>query len=179
MGGLINLLPWREARRRQRIRLGGLLAVGVILSIIALTLSLRTLRQVEAEQRAARAQAENQIYSAFAQREGALREQLQHGEWQAQRVRRRVATQAWQPRLLALAALLPESLWLTRFDYQPQGITLSGLALNLQSVAALEKALGKLEGFLPAKAGATRRDEQGRWSFSFFLAGETGHAERR
>ncbi len=78
-----------------------------------------------------------------------------------------------RPRLLSLAALLPEPLWLTRLDYQPQGITLNGLALNLKAVAALEKALSKLKDFQPVTPGATRRDAQGRWSFSFFLAGET------
>ena len=61
-------------------------------------------------------------------------------------------------------------------DYQPQGITLNGLALNLKAVAALEKALSKLEDFQPVTPGATRRDAQGRWSFSFFLAGETTDA---
>ncbi len=178
MNTLINLLPWRETRRRQRLRLGGLLAVGTALSIITLTLALRTLRQIEAAQHTTRLQAENQIASALSQREQALREQLRRGELQAQRARQRATTQAWQPRLLALAALLPESLWLTRLDYQPQGISLRGLSLNLKSVAALEKALAHQEGFLPAKAGATHRDAQGRWSFSFFLAGETGHVDR-
>ena len=68
------------------------------------------------------------------------------------------------------------ALWLTRLDYQPQGITLNGLALNLKAVAALEKALSKLEDFQPVTPGATQRDAQGRWSFSFFLAGETTDA---
>ena len=105
-----------------------------------------------------------------------MREEIQRGERQARQAQRRAETRAWQPRLLSLAALLPEPLWLTRLDYQPQGITLYGLALNLKAVAALEKALSKLEGFQPVTPGATRRDAQGRWSFSFFLAGETTDA---
>ena len=164
MAQQINLLPWRETRRRQRLRLGGLLAAAMALSIATLTIATRTLRQMDVAQQVMRAQADNLLYSALLQREREMREEIQRGERQARR---------GQPRLLSLAALLPEPLWLTRLDYQPQGITLNGLALNLKAVAALEKALSKLKDFQPVTPGATRRDAQGRWSFSFFLAGET------
>ena len=167
MAQQINLLPWRETRRRQRLRLGGLLVVAMALSIAALTIAVRTLRQMDAAQQAMHTQADNVLYSALLHRERDMREEIQRGERQARQAQRR---------LLSLAALLPEPLWLTRLDYQPQGITLYGLALNLKAVAALEKALSKLEGFQPVTPGATRRDAQGRWSFSFFLAGETTDA---
>ncbi|ENZ7485988.1 PilN domain-containing protein [Klebsiella aerogenes] len=176
MAQQINLLPWRETRRRQRLRLGGLLAAAMALSIATLTIATRTLRQMDVAQQVMRAQADNVLYSALLHRERDMREEIQRGERQARQAQRRAETRAWQPRLLSLAALLPEPLWLTRLDYQPQGITLYGLALNLKAVAALEKALSKLEGFQPVTPGATRRDAQGRWSFSFFLAGETTDA---
>ncbi|HIC8746708.1 TPA: PilN domain-containing protein [Klebsiella aerogenes] len=176
MAQQINLLPWRETRRRQRLRLGWLLAAAMALSIATLTIVTRTLRQMDVAQQVMRTQADNLLYSALLQREREMREEIQRGERQARRAQRRAATHAWQPRLLSLAALLPEPLWLTRLDYQPQGITLNGLALNLKAVAALEKALSKLEDFQPVTPGATRRDAQGRWSFSFFLAGETTDA---
>lgn len=149
MAQQINLLPWRETRRRQRLRLGGLLAAAMALSIATLTIATRTLRQMDVAQQVMRTQADNLLYSALLQREREMREEIQRGERQARRAQRRAATHAWQPRLLSLAALLPEPLWLTRLDYQPQGITLNGLALNLKAVAALEKALSKLEDFQP------------------------------
>ena len=62
-----------------------------------------------------------------------------------------------------------------QLDYQPQGITLNGLALNLKAVAALEKRSASWRIFNRLRR-ATRRDAQGRWSFSFFLAGETTDA---
>lgn len=176
MAQQINLLPWRETRRRQSLRMGGLLVATMALSIIALTIATRTLRQIDVAQQVMRTQADHLLYSALLQREREMREEIQRGERQARRAQRRAATRAWQPRLLSLAALLPERLWLTGLDYQPQGITLYGLALNLKAVAALEQALGKLEGFQPVTPGETRRDAQGRWSFSFFLAGETTDA---
>ena len=51
----INLLPWRETRRRQRLRLGGLLVVAMALNIAALTIATRALRQMDAAQQAMRA----------------------------------------------------------------------------------------------------------------------------
>ena len=42
MAQQINLLPWRETRRRQRLRLGGLLAAAMALSIATLTIATRT-----------------------------------------------------------------------------------------------------------------------------------------
>ncbi|HDS7116648.1 TPA: PilN domain-containing protein [Klebsiella aerogenes] len=177
MAQQINLLPWRETRRRQSLRMGGLLVAAMALSIIALTIATRTLRQIDVAQQVMRTQADHLLYSALLQREREMREEIQRGERQARQAQRRAEMQAWQTRLLTLASLLPEPLWLTRLDYQPQGITLSGLALNLKAVAALEKALGKLEGFQPAMAGGTHRDTQGRWSFSFFLPGDIADAD--
>lgn len=79
----INLLPWRETRRRQRLRLGGLLAVAMALNIAALTIATRALRQMDAAQQAMRAQADNLLYSMLLQRERDMREEIQRGERQA------------------------------------------------------------------------------------------------
>ncbi|MEH4217121.1 hypothetical protein [Klebsiella aerogenes] len=65
MAQQINLLPWRETRRRQRLRLGGLLAAAMALSIATLTIATRTLRQMDVAQQVMRTQADNLLYSAL------------------------------------------------------------------------------------------------------------------
>ena len=79
MAQQINLLPWRETRRRQCLRLGGLLAAAMALSIATLTIATRTLRQMDVTQQVMRTQADNLLYSALLQREREMREEIQRG----------------------------------------------------------------------------------------------------
>ncbi|HAT1609495.1 TPA: pilus assembly protein PilN [Raoultella planticola] len=171
----VNFLPWREARRRQRLRVALLYAVGFLLILLTMAQVNRAERRAVEALTAVRTAAENQLWSVLRQRESMMLERQQQGQRLRLRQQKRALTEAWQPRLWAIAAQLPEQAWLTRLEYQRDTLMLSGLALNLNAVAGLEKVLSAVAGFKPAKAGETRRGEQGRWQFRFSLSGE--HAD--
>lgn len=168
----INFLPWRATRRRQQRRIGLLYAVGFLLALSTIALANRATRHADEVLAAARSAGESQLYSALRQRESVMREQQQQLEQRRLRQQKRALTAAWQPRLRIIATRLPDHAWLTRLEYQHNALTLQGLALNLQALASLERGLSQVMGFRPATAGETRRDAQGRWQFSFSLAGD-------
>ena len=172
MSQIVNFLPWRETRRRQRLRSGGLVLVGFLLVLLMAWFASRMNSRVSHSLEAERASAESQLYNAFQQRERVMRQRLQQHERLRQRQQRREITAAWQPRLLEVAARLPEQAWLTSLEYRQNALTLGGLTLNLKALTTLEKALEGISGFHPAKAGETHRDSEGRWLFSFSMAGE-------
>ena len=176
MSHIVNFLPWRETRRKQRLRIGGLVSVGLLLILLAALLAPRLNKRTAHWLATVKLNADNQLYSALQQRERTMRQQLQHREQQRLRRLRREKTAAWQPRLQEIAARMPEDAWLPHLEYRQNALSLSGLTLNLKGLAALEKALANISGFLPAKAGETHRDSEGRWLFHFSMVGEDEHA---
>lgn len=177
MTHVVNLLPWRDLRRRQRLRYALLFAIGIVLLGGGSLLVNRTARMQHDFLATLHATADAQLLASLKQREQAMREAWQQHQRQRQQYQRRSAIAAWQPRLQALAADLPAQAWLTRLDYQEAFLTLNGLALNLQALASVENVLASVPGFAPAKAGGTQRDAEGRWQFSFTLAGERSNAD--
>ena len=175
MAARVNFLPWRDVRRRQRLRIGMLYAIGLVLALLTVTVAQRVARDAGEALVVVRIAADNQLFTALSQRESLLLERQQQREQRRQRQRRRALTEAWHRRLQNIATRLPPQAWLTRLEYQRDALTLSGMALNLNAVAGLDQALSAVSGFQPARAGETRRGEQGYWQFSFSLAGE--HAD--
>ncbi|HBR2090570.1 TPA: pilus assembly protein PilN [Klebsiella quasipneumoniae subsp. quasipneumoniae] len=172
MTHVVNLLPWCDLRRRQRLRYALLLATGIVLLVGTTLQAGRTAGlQRDALARIHRT-ADAALLASLKQREQAMRE-----AWQQHQRQRRSTIAAWQPRLMALAAGLPAQAWLTRLEYQGARLTLDGLALNLQALARVEAALASVAGFAPAKAGGTQRDAEGRWRFSFTLSGARADAD--
>ena len=176
MSHIVNFLPWRETRRRQRLQMAGLLILGLLLILLAALLTSRLNQRVSHSLETAKTSAEDQLYTAFQQRERAMRQRLQQQEQRRLRALRREKTAAWQSRLQAIAALMPEHAWLTQLEYRQNTLWLSGLTLNLKGLSALEKALGRLPGLRPPRAGETHRDGEGRWLFHFSMAGEDDNA---
>ena len=177
MTHVVNLLPWRDLRRRQRLRYTLLLAIGIVL-LAGMTLQVGRTAGLQRDALARlHATADAQLLASLKQREQAMREAWQQHQRQRQQYQRRSAIAAWQPRLQALAADLPAQAWLTRLDYQGAVLTVNGLALNLQALAGLERILTNVAGFAPAKAGGTQRDAEGRWQFSFTLTGARADAD--
>ena len=169
MTHVVNLLPWRDLRRRQRLRYVLLLTIGIVLLGGMGLLVSRTARLQRDFLATLHTTADAQLLASLKQREQAMREAWQQHQRQRQQYQRRSAIAAWQPRLQALAADLPAQAWLTRLEYQGVLLTLDGLALNLQ--------LTRVAGFAPAKAGGTQRDAEGRWQFSFTLTGARADAD--
>lgn len=178
MSHIVNFLPWRETRRRQRLQMAGLLILGLLLILLAALLTSRLNQRVSHSLETAKISAEEQLYTAFQQRERAMRQRLQQQEQRRLRALRREKTAAWQSRLQAIAALMPEHAWLTQLEYRQNTLVLSGLTLHLKGLAELEKALGSVAGLRPPKAGETHRDGEGRWLFHFSMAGEDDNAGR-
>ena len=145
MSHIVNFLPWRETRRRQRLQMAGLLILGLLLILLAALLTSR------------------------------LNQRVSHS-LETSTATRREKTAAWQSRLQAIAALMPEHAWLTQLEYRQNTLVLSGLTLHLKGLAELEKALGSVAGLRPPKAGETHRDGEGRWLFHFSMAGEDDYA---
>ncbi|VUS95609.1 PilN domain-containing protein [Klebsiella spallanzanii] len=176
MSQIVNFLPWRETRRRKRLRTGLLLTSGVLLILLAMLLASRLHKRMTDTLETLWIGADSQLYSAFQQREHVMRQQLQQQEQRRQRQLRREKTAAWQPRLQEIAARLPEQAWLTHLEYRQNALLLSGLTFNLKGLVVLEKALESIHGFHPAKAGETHRDSEGRWLFRFSMTGEGENA---
>ncbi|HHC3540734.1 TPA: PilN domain-containing protein [Klebsiella pneumoniae] len=177
MTHVVNLLPWRDLRRRQRLRYVLLLTIGIVLLGGMGLLVSRTARLQRDFLATLHTTADAQLLASLKQREQAMREAWQQHQRQRQQYQRRSEIAAWQPRLQALAADLPAQAWLTRLEYQGVLLTLDGLALNLQALTSVEAALTRVAGFAPAKAGGTQRDAEGRWQFSFTLTGARADAD--
>ena len=171
MTHVVNLLPWRDLRRRQRLRYVLLLTIGIVLLGGMGLLVSRTARLQRDFLATLHTTADAQLLASL------KREAWQQHQRQRQQYQRRSAIAAWQPRLQALAADLPAQAWLTRLEYQGVLLTLDGLALNLQALTSVEAALTRVAGFAPAKAGGTQRDAEGRWQFSFTLTGARADAD--
>ncbi len=113
----VNLLPWRDLRRRQRLRFILLIATGIMLLGLMILQVCRAVRLQHLALATLHATADAQLLASLKQRELPMREAWQQHQRHRQQQRRRAAIAAWQPRLLALAADLPAQAWLTRLDY--------------------------------------------------------------
>lgn len=94
MSHIVNFLPWRETRRRQRLQMAGLLIVGLLLMLLAAFFTSQLNQRVGHLLETARISAEDQLYTALQQRERAMRQRLQQQEQQRLRVLRREKTAA-------------------------------------------------------------------------------------
>lgn len=176
MSHIVNFLPRRETRRRQRLRMAGLLIVGLLLILLAALLASRLNKRASHSLETARISADDLLYSALQQRERAMRQRLQQQEQRRLRYLRRERTAARQPTLQAIASRMPEHARLTLLEYRQNTLVLSGLTLHLKGLAELEKALGSVAGLRPPKAGETHRDSEGRWLFHFSMVEEDDNA---
>ncbi|KNC90196.1 hypothetical protein GM31_05330 [Trabulsiella odontotermitis] len=167
----VNFLPWRERRQRRCLRFWVLISVGSLLVMTLAWLMTRLTLENANHIAALHAAANRDLQQILAQREKPLRQALQQAnnrqQWQARHAR----TQAWQPRLQAVAARFPEQAWLTELTWQNTTLTLNGQTTAFTALADLNDALRELPGLKPAKAGKTGRDAQGRWQFTLRLEG--------
>lgn len=115
---VVNLLPWRDLRRRQRLRYALLLATGIVL-LVGTTLQAGRTAGLQRDALARiHTTADAALLASLKQREQAMREAWQQHQRQREQRQRRSTIAAWQPRLMALAAGLPAQAWLTRLEYQ-------------------------------------------------------------
>ncbi|EOX0155925.1 DNA uptake porin HofQ [Klebsiella pneumoniae] len=103
MTHVVNLLPWRDLRRRQRLRYVLLLTIGIVLLGGMGLLVSRTARLQRDFLATLHTTADAQLLASLKQREQAMREAWQQHQRQRQQYQRRSAIAAWQPRLQVLA----------------------------------------------------------------------------
>lgn len=167
----VNFLPWRERRQQRCLRFWALIFLSTFFVITFVWLLTRMTLENTHHIADLHSMANRELGQALAQREKPLRLALQQAgarqQWQA----RRAMTQAWQPRLQAIATHFPGQAWLTELSWQNNVLTLNGYASAFPALATLNDALRELPGLKPAKVGKTERDAQGRWQFTLQLEG--------
>lgn len=179
MSQAINLLRWREKRRRRCLRLWLLLLAGLCLISTAVWLHGFSVRALSHTWRAAITENQKPLSEALSQREQHLKEQQQRWHERALLEKQRASTQQWQGHLQALAEQLPEQAWLTTLQWQNETLHFTGVASQFSALARLAQVVKQLPGFQPGTAGAVHRDDQGRWQFSYQLLKEVEHESPR
>lgn len=172
----VNFLPWRQRRFRRLLQrwLGWTGVVWLLCGVLAFIgrgywLPVVTVSNLHAE-------AERQLVQQLAQREQALLAGLQQQVALKKRQRARQLTEAWSPRLLALAAHFPASAWLSELSYRDGVLSLSGVLTPVSALAEVEQTLRAIPGFRLGQAGQIQRDSAGRWQFQYALREEGGNA---
>lgn len=175
MASTINFLPWREARRAACLHFWALMFGGALLLAGGVTVSRYLVKSAETRVGSVLLQAEQQRATALqASRAGLQKRQQQRQQALLQR-QQREQTREWQSVLQELAALLPEQAWLTKITYQQETLALSGLAINVNALAAFETSLRRHAAFQLTHRGATQQDAQGYWQFAWQLTRRSGH----
>lgn len=169
MAAMVNLLPWRDALRRQRLRfwalmfIGGLLMVALNLAVnVAMNMSDRALNTLWIQEA-------RRLQQALTVREQRLAADAAQRAALAQILVRQQETRRWSLWLAAIGNALPEQAWLTALEWQGGALALAGKANRFLALAALDRALADLPGLRRGKPGATLRDADGRWQFNVQL----------
>lgn len=172
----VNFLPWRQRRFRRLLHrwLGWVGVIWLLCGVLAFVgrgywLSVAAVSNVHAE-------AERVLVQQLTQREQALQAGLQQQAVLKKRQRTRQLTEAWSPRLLALAEHLPTSAWLSELSYRDGMLVLSGVLTSFSALAEVEQTLRAIPGFRLGQAGKIKRDSTGRWQFQYALREESGNA---
>ena len=185
---MVNLLPWRLHRQRQRNRFWGGVTLATALVLLLMTLLCR--HRIQTEQRIVhlRQDADATLLAVLNQRHAERMQVQQRLQQQAKREQQRAATREWQRVLTQVGEQMPDGAWLTQLHYQPGKLTqpgeltqpgkltLAGIATSLAALSRLDGALSQIPGFHPGTAGATTRDAQGRWQFQQPLIQDADHA---
>ena len=171
----INLLPWRQTRRRACLRFWSVLfGISLLLSIGVL---LRYYSALSVENRAELLLADAEKTRAEALMALKPRVQQRQQRWQQVQARnkQREQTRSWQRVLQGLAELLPEQAWLTKITWQQETLELTGNTLSFAALKALEAQLRQLPLFKLGSPGETQQDAQGRWQFHYRLMRSGAH----
>jgi len=173
---MVNLLPWREQRRRRFWRLWCLLLIGSVSVLWLLAFSVHRLLDADRTVLRVMQDANALVLRQFAEQQKRL--DLRQKQADALQIRRqqRAQTGHWQHILTEVAGRLPERIWLTQLDFHQDILRLTGYSLDVSDLRQLDAALREIPGLRHGKAGKTHRDTQGRWQFHYQIDREPGHA---
>lgn len=173
MTPLINLLPWRQRQRQQRMLRWSVLFALVLILIPLMVASKVALSAWEARQLQVQNDYQISIRSAlqrFYQQRLALQEQnIKLLHLQQFRDAQKQKIQRWEARLIQLASFLPAGTWLSSLLLQKESFVVTGHARTLEAMQKLEKELAQLDGVSIVRAGAVRHEAQGGFGFVFSL----------
>lgn len=171
----INLLPWRQTRRRACLRFWSVLFGASLLLSSGVLLRYYSVLSVENQVELLLADAEKTRAEALMALKP--RVQLRQQRWQQVQARnkQREQTRSWQRVLQRLAELLPERAWLTKITWQQDTLELTGNTLSFAALKVLEAQLRQLPLFKLGSPGETQQDAQGRWQFHYRLMRSGAH----
>ncbi len=171
----INLLPWRQTRRRACLRFWSVLFGASLLLSSGVLLRYYSVLSVENQVELLLADAEKTRAEALMALKP--RVQLRQQRWQQVQARnkQREQTRSWQRVLQGQAELLPERAWLTKKTWQQETLELTGNTLSFAALKALEAQLRQLPLFKLGSPGETQQDAQGRWQFHYRLMRSGAH----
>lgn len=165
----INLLPWRQTRRRACLRFWSVLFGASLLLSIGVVLRYYSVLRAENQVELLLADAEKTRAEALMALKPRVQQRQQRWQQVQARNKQREQTRSWQRVLQGLAELLPEQAWLTKITWQQKTLELTGNTLSFAALKALEAQLRQLPLFRLGSPGETQQDAQGRWQFHYRL----------
>jgi pilus assembly protein HofN len=150
----VNLLPWRQQRQMRCIRLWSILLAGWLLVVLAATLWLRAYHLIGIR-------ALQQDIAGMSAVERVLEARQKQDLPMPQVSVQPSVNLPWPPVLLSLAQEIPPQAWLTQLRYQPPSLTLTGYAVSLPALSAMEEALKKVKGMSPGPLVSCNRITRG------------------
>lgn len=175
----VNLLRWREKRRRDCLRFWALLFVGSWLIALVWFVANRVEGVHQHQKQALWQASDNAVYQALMQRERQFKDEQQRRMLWLTHEKEREATRQWQSRLLALAENMPEQAWLTALEWEGHSLSFTGLANRFLSLTELDASVRLIAGSQIVNPGPVRRDAQGRWEFSYRMLAEVENVAPR
>lgn len=137
----INLLPWRQTRRRACLRFWSVLFGASLLLSIGVLLRYYSVLSVENQVELLLADAEKTRAEALMALKPRVQQRQQRWQQVQARNKQREQTRSWQRVLQGLAELLPEQAWLTKITWQQETLELTGNTLSFAALKALEAQL--------------------------------------
>lgn len=182
MSGLINLLPWRAQRLKQRVTLWASLFLVGLITIAAACGAWRGYIEYHLEQGRLALPSPQQLETL---RDDNTRQRQRLDELAAEH-QQRLATlkaqatfQRWAQRLEQLATQLPDAVWFTALRFDAGRLEITGKSLTPEALSRWADTLKTLPGAGVLHQGATARDSDGAWQFHWSLTLESDDAPIR
>jgi pilus assembly protein HofN len=179
MSGLINLLPWRAQRLKQRMILWTSLFLAGLITIAAVCGMWRGYIEYCLEQGRLAQPSPQQLKTLRGDnaRQRQRLDELAVEHQQRLATRKAQATfQRWGQRLEQLAAQLPDAVWFTALRFDAGRLEITGKSLTLEALSQWAETLKALPGAGMLHQGATARDSDGAWQFHWSLTLEPDDA---
>ncbi|GDX07154.1 PilN domain-containing protein [Buttiauxella sp. A111] len=173
MSALINLLPWRQTLRQQKVHRWSVLLALVLILVPLIAFAGRQLSAWKVSQHQTQseylANTLPALQALYQQRLGFEEQQRKLLHLQQIRNAQQRAVQVWERRLVRLAEGLPAGSWLSSLTLQNGRFELKGHATDLDDMHRLEKMLAQLDGVAAVQAGAVQHEAQGGYGFGVTL----------